>query len=834
MNLFRLVPILLLLAVVSVGRLRAQVDTTEIEDTTVSRDTTPVVTGRLGGLRPIIVGIEIEGNQGLSSDQISSVLNTRASSTPYIQRQQRLLSRFFFNTDIAAPKTRLAIEAMLRTVQGELHYLDPRTLAADTSNLRALYNNYGFHDMKVEITTRYDTASRGVVVHYGIQEGAQYPLRGVAHLGLEVLPPSVREYVHSGQLYELGEPFNQDLLTEDNDRIVVALRDSGYPFAVWSPLQMIVLNARPPIAGAPFDSALVLFYPDQRYRFGNTIIQGDSGDRQPVHPDVLLDQREYEAGEWYSRRAIDLTLQNIYGLGVFDLVSIDTVGVQPGDSTIDMRIRTRLRPLNELELAPEYGYEIRSILADVHTVGGSASYRRLNLFGGAEQFTVGARFMYPFSDEPIRYGFSASYLNPDVPNFPLFGTRKLRWEFGGSFDRNIFDRLPSKVAGEPDIVLMQTAVGVQSGWRWRLDKNPLNVENVIKFNAAEARIRFQYTKYENVRNYIDRFSDTITRRVIGDLRSEGGSIQINTDTAIAAVRRSLINDFLRLTVLQGDDISLLAEAPTDPNAQRAFNALKQTYVFGGSLIGDNRNDLLAPTRGHYHTFGLDIGLSGLFGFSGLPQGRFIGVFFKPDVSLRYYGFLRDRASAARVHFGFIKEIGQFPLTPNTLRYRAGGANSNRGWNIGELIATRRTNVGNTPLDTVLARVYSYTQQLFGGLAILEINLEARFQPFHFDDKSSFSWLNDFLVIPFIDAGNAFFNSSEEVKAVTWRYLYSNIGTAVGLSVGYASPIGPIRLGFGFPVYDPTLPATTPASDRWIINREFMPTLVFHFGIGHAF
>lgn len=820
-----LVPLLLLLALATHGTLRAQADTTRKKDTV-------DVTGRIDDLRPVIVGVEFKGNEGITNDQIVSVIGTRASSASFIERVQRLIIQppLMLADEIATDSTKRALAAMVRSIRGDVRYLDSRQITADTLNIRALYHTHGFHDMKLAVKTPYDTLRRGVVVQFEIVEGAQYPLRGVAHLGLEVLPPPVRTYVHRDQLYELGEPFDQQLLTADNDRIVVALRDSGYPFATWSPLQMIVLNARPPIAGAPFDSALVLFYPGQRYRFSHTAVQPDTTDRKPVSPDVLLDQLEYEPGEWYSRRNVDLTIQNIYGLGVFDQVSVDTAGVNPADSTIDMRIRTRLRPLHELEIAPEYGYEIRTILDNVHTVGGSATYRRLNLFGGAEQGVLGARFMYPFSEEPVRYGFSASYINPDVPHFPLIGTRKLRWELGGAFDHNIVDRLPAKVDGENDIVLTQTTGNIQSGWRWRFDKEEL----CGAFNAADLRIRYQYNQYYNVRAYIDRFSDTITRRVIHDLEAEKHNFPGDTNTAVAIVRRSLINDFLSLTVLQGDDISLLPEASADLNAQRAFNALKSTTILGGSLISDTRNDLLSPNKGHYATVGLDLGLSGFLSMSGFPLGRFIGGFFKFDGAYRWYGAFRNSTFNLRAHVGGILEFGPFPLTPNTIRYRAGGANSNRGWNIGELIATRRTNVGTTSIDTILARVYSYTQQLFGGLAILEFSAEFRLQPFHFDEQSSFSWVNDFLIIPFIDLGNAFFNSQEEVKAVTWRYFYSNLGWATGTSLGYTSPIGPIRAGFGFPIYDPTIPATDPPRNRWIFNRPFFKTLVFHFGIGHAF
>ena len=97
----------------------------------------------------------------------------------------------------------------LRSIRGDVRYLDSRQITADTLNIRALYHTHGFHDMKLAVKTPYDTLRRGVVVQFEIVEGAQYPLRGVAHLGLEVLPPPVRTYVHRDQLYELGEPFDQ-------------------------------------------------------------------------------------------------------------------------------------------------------------------------------------------------------------------------------------------------------------------------------------------------------------------------------------------------------------------------------------------------------------------------------------------------------------------------------------------------------------------------------------------------------------------------------------------------------------------------------------------------
>jgi outer membrane protein assembly factor BamA len=58
--------------------------------------------------------------------------------------------------------------------------------------------------------------------------------------------------------------------------------------------------------------------------------------------------------------------------------------------------------------------------------------------------------------------------------------------------------------------------------------------------------------------------------------------------------------------------------------------------------------------------------------------------------------------------------------------------------------------------------------------------------------------------------------------------------ATGLGLRYATVAGPVRVDFGFRVYDPNdIPER-----RWITQKKFykdtLGNFVLHFGIGHAF
>lgn len=147
-----------------------------------------------------------------------------------------------------------------------------------------------------------------------------------------------------------------------------------------------------------------------------------------------------------------------------------------------------------------------------------------------------------------------------------------------------------------------------------------------------------------------------------------------------------------------------------------------------------------------------------------------GVGFRSDFhylkilgEARYYRRLgRDLIAAMRVKVGSLRRLGSDRFTPIEERFYAGGAASVRGWSHAEI---GPTNSAGKPV---------------GGSSLLETGIEFRYP-----------LLGPLSGVLFCDAGNV------------WSRLHghrlNDLATAAGTGLRYRTPIGPIRLDFGWPV-----------------------------------
>jgi len=78
---------------------------------------------------------------------------------------------------------------------------------------------------------------------------------------------------------------------------------------------------------------------------------------------------------------------------------------------------------------------------------------------------------------------------------------------------------------------------------------------------------------------------------------------------------------------------------------------------------------------------------------------------------------------------------------------------------------------------------------------------------------------------FLDVGNTFgWFVAEDVNKIDikWSDYFTKLAMGTGIGLRYETPIGPIRVDFATPIYDP------------MKKRSPFSKLVFVFGIGHAF
>lgn len=223
---------------------------------------------------------------------------------------------------------------------------------------------------------------------------------------------------------------------------------------------------------------------------------------------------------------------------------------------------------------------------------------------------------------------------------------------------------------------------------------------------------------------------------------------------------------------------------------------------------DNTNNLLAPSRGFYHSvLAGNAGLLPRLVTGILGKNIFYSQFFKLYTLNKAYFSLAQKdhtVIATNLKIGDIIEYGAgeniVPVQP-PYKFFSGGSSSLRGWNA----------KGNGMLEN----------KINGGTFLLEGSIELRRKLF----PNAEGFTSALGAAVFFDYGNVWETHKD--------FRFSQIAMAVGLGVRYDLFIGPIRFDFGFKLYDPS----APEGEQWLFDipgRIFKDKFAIQFGIGQAF
>lgn len=246
----------------------------------------------------------------------------------------------------------------------------------------------------------------------------------------------------------------------------------------------------------------------------------------------------------------------------------------------------------------------------------------------------------------------------------------------------------------------------------------------------------------------------------------------------------------------------------DTNRAGSISNLMNSII-GLTLVHDNTNDFFNPSAGFYHSITAEN--AGLFPrFMNLINrnidfSQYVKFY---TINKFYYDISGRRATSI---FAFYNEIGDIieygkgdyivPVAP-LYKFISGGSSSLRGWN------AKEGGILRTPED--------------GGKFLFEGSFEYRWRSF----SRNQNFLKNIWTVYFIDYGNVW----ERHKL----FKLSEIALAIGIGIRYETFIGPLRVDFGFKLYNPT----AKENNKWLFDnfsRLFKDRkFAFQFGLGNAF
>lgn len=266
-----------------------------------------------------------------------------------------------------------------------------------------------------------------------------------------------------------------------------------------------------------------------------------------------------------------------------------------------------------------------------------------------------------------------------------------------------------------------------------------------------------------------------------------------------------------ITMLYGFSYRRVKASDLPPNFDPNTIALNSQPVRVGipsiAFIRDRRDDPLDSTKGNYTIANFGVA-SGYFG----SEANFGRIFMQNST---YHTFKNKWVLARSTRFGYEAPYGscptclpgQSPEVPLPERFFEGGGNSHRGFSINQ--AGPRDPASGTPI---------------GGSADFVNNLELRLPPM------TLPWVGQNLSLVFFhDMGNVFPTAHDLfTNFLQWKQKNPNncrdtsaagtcdfnfVAHAIGTGVRYKTPIGPVRIDFGynlnpavFPIKDPIAPA----------------------------
>jgi outer membrane protein assembly factor BamA len=645
----------------------------------------------------------------------------------------------------------------------DVPFFNKKAIEEDAQSLQTFYHINGMHLAKVNYSFIPSKDNQNNILRFIINEGPQFYVDTIVYQGLEKVAESVIKDIEGGRLIKKDAKFNEDKIKLEIQKFASILKNNGYYYA--SIMQPIVIID----TATQKDSIIIPLNCGNRYKIGRVDFVDSTRGQPKLAFQIKRKSLELKPGEYVSQKNVIESSNNLLSLGTFEIVAIDTSSrfAPQNDSILNFVPYQIYRKQQEWEAGLSYN---QTRIDNLLNFGIEAYYRHRNIFNAAQNFS-------PFFNIYLK----------DISSTISTGNFELEGQVGFRYSQPILWTIGnSRVSLSSSITYSQRLMN-----------------NYFRISSFSFPVSFPIT-FPKI-TYFDQGSIDFQF-----IREEPVNFASSMDKAYSSAKTSQdTNNIVQAFYLYRRMADYLS-SPT-------FHLLTSNSV-GASITGDSRNNILSPTKGYLTFLGVD-GWNPLFFFEPLSGlSRYVRLQFSHS---QYLQLSPTTVFAFKGKFGGITLLQKSnSFVPLNVQFFAGGPNSVRAW------PARKLRYAKPLVDsTMSANTIDFLENFVGNGVIIEGSAEfrIRFRKIPGLSTGLANIIANMGTTLFLDVGNAFHWFIENTDyPVSFTDYFTKLAVGTGIGLRYETPIGPIRLDFAFPVYDP-LKQVAPFSKTQI-----------SFGIGNAF
>ncbi len=735
--------------------------------------------------------IQIEGNKYFNESEIKAVISSRVTNRSWphliLQYYSEQIQKNPSSTHILPPYFLTTLNDIVSRMEYEIQYFEKIKAKIDIENIINLYFQNGFHNVEVNYEFYPDFKSRINILKFNIVENDRYKINSINHLNLDSIEPEIIDLIEMNKLLKKYDFYNLGLLNNEVVKIQSILLNNGYYYSIFNTpvITIDTINKT--------DSITVEFIPGKRQKISNITFIDSTKGQSVVSRSMKERQLDFKIGDYFSYSNIQSSTENILSLGAFDIVTIDTSSLfePPTDSTLSFIVFTQYKKQQE------YGFGTfinRTALDNLVNFGVEASYFHRNIFGAAQSFNPFVRVV----------------MNDISRSFSDLSQAEFEYQFGINFAQPLLETYD------------KARIGLSFQFLWSLR----SLDEYLRINTISLPIRLPIV--------LPRWTYFSSMEL--NLTLERQSPQNLSDAVVKSLMKAkTLKDSLNIYGIY----SLYSNLDDYINTKSPWLTAD---ILGFSIYGDKRDNPFTPTQGYFSALNIEGWNAIFYPFQLLLDAanlnnKIMGAakYFRFQLTNYWFWRLnRQAVLALKQREGYIHWFDKSnSYIPFERQFFAGGANSVRGWQSRKLRYTKGIELDDEN-DNI---VYDFMSNYIGNNTLIEGSLEFRYT---FPKPDGFTpaiaeQIANLGVTAFLDWGNSFGwlildENGEYLYKYKWYEYITGLAVAAGFGLRYNTPIGPIRLDFAIPIYDPSA-----KNSKTIFTKEnAFNSIVFHIGLGNAF